>query len=400
MKTKTFLFLCVLNLLLIQRSFAQPAYDLLQKNDLAYKSELSFLRKERGIREVPDEHFFLFGMGDRTKLLYKNGVLKEIDSGKILGKWKVGSERIFPSSYAVSIQEIGGKSILIYEDRKGVWLLENKKKKQLSLSKTNLPDHHKNKYPQVLKVLHHETLINIVDGVPVPNLYVYKTGWYRDGAIMAMVLQKTKNVHLIKNWILNLKSPYDKNNGGNSEADNLGEVLFLISLVSDKNHSLVPEILNELKKHEEKGYIVGITDFTKHPVYQTIWAKLGLKLLGLPDPYILPDIVDNYANSTWWYTSAYKPSNKFPQDFIENYPYLPWAQDHFLNEKTAGIMGSANYPLSWEAVPLDWTPEKEGNQAKISEIKKLSDTYFEKRIWMPHSWHAAEMYLLLYNESK
>jgi len=46
---------------------------------------------------------------------------------------------------------------------------------------------------------------------------------------------------------------FDRNNAGETEADNPGQALFLLSLVSDKNHPLVPKILEALKRFEVKG---------------------------------------------------------------------------------------------------------------------------------------------------
>jgi hypothetical protein len=95
--------------------------------------------------------------------------------------------------------------------------------------------------------LRQELLINVTGGKPVPNLMVYTKPWYRDGAMIAMVLKQTGNLDLIKGWMLDLREPHDRNNGGETKADNLGQARFLISLASDKNHRLVPVIGRELK---------------------------------------------------------------------------------------------------------------------------------------------------------
>jgi hypothetical protein len=36
---------------------------------------------------MPDVNFFLFGMGQRTRLVYKSGVLKNAVTGKQIKKW-------------------------------------------------------------------------------------------------------------------------------------------------------------------------------------------------------------------------------------------------------------------------------------------------------------------------
>ena len=106
--------------------------------------------------------------------------------------------------------------------------------------RVRLPSFAGQQHANILRVLHQEILINIVDGRPVPNFLVYSRPWYRDSALMAMVLARTGNLGLIKDWILQLREPYDRNNAGEREADNPGEVLYLISLVSDRSHPLVP----------------------------------------------------------------------------------------------------------------------------------------------------------------
>ena len=102
----------------------------------------------------------------------------------------------------------------------------------------------------MLRVLHHEILINVINGLPMPNFLVYRKPWYRDGAMMAMVLQKTGNLEVIRDWILNLNEVFDRNNAGEIEADNPGQALFLLSLVADRKHPFVPKILETLKRVE------------------------------------------------------------------------------------------------------------------------------------------------------
>ena len=143
----------------------------------------------------------------------------------------------------------------------------------------------------------------MIDGLPVPNHFVYEKPWYRDAALMAMCLQATGNLDAIRDWVMKLDVPYDQNNAGEIEADNLGEALFLISLISNKDHPLVNKILRELPKcevHSDQGlYLKGRSDFAEHAVYQTKWAEFGLRSLGLNDPYTIPAIADSYSSLFW-----------------------------------------------------------------------------------------------------
>jgi hypothetical protein len=126
------------------------------------------------------------------------------------------------------------------------------------------------RYPQVLRVLHQELLVNVIDGKPVPNFFVYTKPWYRDGAMMAMCFKATGNLDLIRDWVLGLTEPYDRNNNGETEADNLGQALYLVSLVSDKYHPLVAKVLNEMPRFEVDSpsgkYLKGRSDFSFHTV--------------------------------------------------------------------------------------------------------------------------------------
>jgi hypothetical protein len=103
--------------------------DLLQ----AYQAALASLRREDGrVRNLPPVSFFLFGMGPRRKLIYRDGVLKDALSGEILRCWDVDAEVILPPEYAVYIQVRGGQSVRIVEDEVGVWLDEGGRRQALS----------------------------------------------------------------------------------------------------------------------------------------------------------------------------------------------------------------------------------------------------------------------------
>jgi hypothetical protein len=352
------------------------------------------LRKEHpNQREMPDLKFFLFGMGDRRKLLYRQGALKDARTGEVLKKWQVSKEVIVPPAYTVDLETANGKKVTIVEDEQGVWLTEGGKKTALARSKLNLPDFRGKTYAPLLKVLHHEVLINIVNGKPVPNFFVYQKPWYRDASLMGMVLQQGGNLHLIKDWILNIRDPFDRNNKGISEADNPGQVLYLISLVSDKSHPAVAAVLDSVQQFVKQGeqgtYIEGKSDYALHPVYQTKWLKFGLKSLGLPDPYTVPNVYDNYSPLFWWdYKQQHVEGQRFDEGSSTNYPYLVWAQDHFHGEKN-GIVTNQPYPLSWEA---------HASEANYPGLQLLDEGLVKDKLSTPHTWHAAEMFLLLHEQ--
>ena len=225
---------------------------------------------------------------------------------------------------------------------------------------------------------------------PVPNFFVYPKPWYRDGAMMALAFRETGNLGVIRDWILGLREPFDRNNGGVTEPDNLGQALFLVSLVSDKNHPLVAKVLAELPRFEREGpqgrHIIGRTDGAEHPVYQTKWLKFGLRALELPDNYAVPLVPDGYSALFWMdYREAHVAGKD--SDNRTAYPYLGWACDHFHRVKKSPI-SNRDYPLTWEQT---------ASQARYSGLAALDPVYVEKKLSAPHTWHAAEIFLHLLN---
>jgi hypothetical protein len=360
----------------------------------AYRGELAAFRKEYGgTRDLPDVHFYLFGMGQRTKFIYRDGRLLDARSGKAIREWKLKNDMIVPPDYLVSLEKADGAEVTIVEDEQAVWIEEGGQRVAMegTQSAVRLPRFDGHRYARVLRVLHQELLVNITSAGPVPNFFVYPKPWYRDGAMMAMAFHETGNLDLIRGWILGLREPFDRNNGGVTEPDNLGQALYLISLVSDKNHPLVAQVLAELprfEREEARGkYILGKSDFAEHPVYQTKWLKFGLRALALPDNYTVPLVPDGYSALFWM---DYREAHVAGKDSDDRtaYPYLGWACDHFHGVKKSPI-SNRDYPLTWE---------QNASQAAYSGLAVLDPIYVEKRLSAPHTWHAAEVFLYVMHE--
>ncbi|WP_461068670.1 hypothetical protein [Spirosoma horti] len=394
MDVKTCLFFFFLT---VSASAQKPVPPSLHANPMgeleAYRQQLALLRQEHpNHRELPNLHFFLFGMGDRLKLIYRNGRLLNALTGNIEEQWQVKQEIIVPPAYLVHLILTDGQTIQIREDEAGVWLLQPNKRPKLipgTRSRLTLPSFTTSRFGSVLRVLHQEILINILHGRPVPNFLVYQKPWYRDAALMAMVLRQTRNLPLIHDWIMAIRDPFDRNNHGITEADNPGEVLFLVSLVADKTHPVVKMALDSVKRFEKEDYIIGKSDDADHPVYQTKWLKYGLKSLNLPDPYHIPRQYDSYSSLCWWaYTHEHVVGKKFAETSSLNYPYLVWAEDHFYHEKR-GMVGTIDYPLSWE---------QQARDAHYPGLTVLDKDLIKQKIALPHTGHAAEQFLLLLDQ--
>ncbi|WP_420147005.1 hypothetical protein [Spirosoma sp.] len=365
-----------------------------------YHENLALLRREHTNQyKLPDLKFFQFGMGDRIKLIYRNGRLLNALTGSIEEQWSVRQEIIVPSEYLVHLTLADGQVIQIREDETGVWLLQRNKRPKLipgTRSRVNLPRFASKTFGPVLRVLHQEVLINVINGRPVPNFLVYYKPWYRDAATMAMVLRTTGNLPLIRDWILAIHDPFDHNN--RLETDNLGEVLLLVSLVSDKNHPVVPVVLDSARRVRKENHIVGKTDNVAHPVYQTKWLKYGLKLLGLPDAYVIPKQYDSYSSVFWLdykhdHVEATTTAEKQPDDNFANNPFFGWAEDHFYDHSSGpakrGMVGNIDYPLSWQQRDID---------AHYPGLTVLDRDLVKQKIAFPHAWHAAEMFMLLHEK--
>ena len=373
---------------------AEGAESLSQRAS-AYRAELVNFRLEYGgVRALPDAEFFLFGMGLRSKWLYQTGALMNARSGEVVRRWSVDEAVILPADYSVNLRTSDGLAVRIFEDEGGVFIDEGKRELLPgTTAPVRLPDFRAFKYPAVMRVLHQEVLVNVTTNGPVPNFFVYEKPWYRDAAMMALVFKETGNLDCIRDWVLGLREVFDRNNAGETEADNPGQVLFLISLVSDRNHPLVPKVLAAAARFETNGpdgkYLLGRSDFAAHPGYQTKWMKFGLRALGLPDPYTVPRLADGYSALFWMdYRDTYVAGKD--ADDRGHYSYLGWACDHFHGVKKSPI-SNRDYPLTWES---------QASQANYDGIKLLSPIYARNKIAAPHTWHAAEVFLYLWNLKK
>jgi len=352
-----------------------------------YRAELQKLR-DAGHPAVkrPGPAFFIFGMGPRPKFLYRKGELIEWPSGRVAHQWTVQRETIVPPSYAVWLKT-PDSTVHIFENEKGIFLEEGGTRTTLADAPVRVPNFSDQNFPYVLNVLYQEILVNIVAGKPLPNFLVYAKPWYRDAAMTAMVLRRTGNVALIRDWILSLNDPFD-HNAGVSEADNPGEVLYLVSCVSGRNHPLVAAALKAADTFKKDGYISGLTDGAEHPVYQTKWLKFGMNALRIPnDDIVVPRMPDNYASLFWWSYDDGQSGPEFSAADAQNYPYLAWARDHLTGDH-GGPVAAGDYPLSWEA---------DASEADYKGMSIISADLSAAEFAGPHTWHAAEMFLFLIN---
>jgi hypothetical protein len=337
--------------------------------------------------DLSHETFFIFGCGDRPKLICTDHGLIRWPGSETVVEFSAHKLSIDPSSYEVAIDTTADTHLVIGEDERGIWLTQDGKRTCLAGSAVALPTFENHPQRDLLRVLHHEILVNVVDGKPVPNLFVYDRPWYRDAAMVAMVLEKTGNTNLMRDWIVSLRDPFDRNNGGQEEPDNLGQVLYLISLVSDASHPIVQTVLDSAGRITTDGHLNGQTDWREHPVYQTKWLKFGLERLGLADDFVVPQVEDSYAPLFWWDKDDITlPSGKRYHDQAELFPYLAWAEAHFWGDSPPMHLAANDYPVTWES---------HASQADYGGTLMIDEGFAERKLCMPHTWHAAEMFLYL-----
>lgn len=374
------------------------AYD-----ERTYDGQLSNLQSQYKRINIQTPRFFLFGMGNREKYLYKDYKLINISNDSVVFMAKRPlHDSIMPSEYCVLIETSEGQ-IEIKEDEEGIWLNRGGVTHLLPGRNCylNLPSFDKFKYGKVLRVLHQELLFNILDSRIYPNILVYKAPFYRDAFMTVLCLEKTGNIHLIERWLSEEKNVYDMQNG-ESEVDNLGEMLYMLSFIpSDSNktlrNALMIEIDNQTIRHGSLQYIQGHTDGADNPEYQTQILKFALQKNNLNNGYtnVCNDVAGDYFDLCWFTKGCHHSRNigRWYKDLRFNYkdspfPYLQWARAHYYNNTNAAF-NSQQYPLSWE---------KRGGSAHFEGMSIISENAVKEHICYPHVWTAAEMFLKLYEE--
>ena len=368
-----------------------------------YKGQLSALRAQYKQFNTRAPRFFLFGMGNRNKFVYKDFKLTNIENDSVI--YSVPDaicDSIMPSDYCVQIKT-GNGVIDIKEDENGIWILNGNNKQLLPGKKCliNLPSFNHFKYGKILKVLHHEILFNIRDHQIYPNILVYKEPFYRDAFMASLCLEMTGNINLLHPWISKITEIYDMQNG-EEEPDNLGELLYLLSfLPSDSIQNLKNKLLHEIEnktiRKDDYLYIKGHTDGADNAEYQTQILKYALHKNGIPDNFTNTpnDDSGDYYDLCWFTKGNNHRRNllHYYKDLRFNFkdspfPYLQWARSHFYNNFNAAF-NCQDYPLSWE---------KRGGIAHFEGMKIISEKAADDHICYPHIWTAAEMFLKLYEE--
>lgn len=346
-------------------------------------------------------NFFYFGMVDRDKLLYKEGKLIDVRSKKIIREIPHKYEVIIPNEYTVLLADEDDNVTRIFENENGVFLENNGKTEVLTTGKQkfNLPRFEGKKYANILRVLNQEILFNFDGIILKPNIISYKNSnnvWYRDTMVATMVLEDTNNTHLLEPWIKTITGIYDcqrslinnDHNCGIKEADNPGELLYILGTIKNNRYDLINKIIDEVKKKAKDGLFTGIVDGEEMSFYPTSLLLLGARKNNIDLSRYLknPKVPDHYASLTWWDKDT--PKQDLPVIESRLFPYLEWASVHYKIDNYGKVnVLDEYYPLSYEA----------GLSQAIAEDQKFVSEHYSvlEGPILTHVWHAAEMYLLL-----
>lgn len=347
--------------------------------------------------------FILFGFGPkRRKFVFAGGRL--LDAFTLEPAFRLGRVRDFEIDDAARIVRLDapdGPAEAVVEDGEGVHVvLRGGGRATLTRGDpVRLPDFAGHPHAAALRKTHADVLVCCMPFGPVPNIWVYPRPWTRDAAMAAMALRETGNLHLLRDWVRGLEKPFDRNNAGDAEPDNLGEALFLVSLFPPEDgggagHPLVPAILREAEaRRRADGALAGRVDGRERAAYPTKWLKFGMRALGLDDSaWRIPCESDNYGSLFWMdFRDASPATHGFSGRDLECWPYLNWAEAHFRG---------APPPEDADA-PEFFTREARASESRCDMLRPLVDAgvvpaaHAERRLCTPHLWHAAEAFLHL-----
>lgn len=328
-----------------------------------------------------------FGMADRHKMIYKAGKLYDAKTEEVIKEFDYDEEIIIPNDYTVVLKN-NDDIYKIVENEKGIYLYDNDSVETLSEGnvKINLPTFEDYKYSEILRVLHQEILFNVDGNEPKPNIWGYTQAYYRDAMLVTKVFEETNNTDILLDWVNDIEKIYDNSRSTEiDEADNLGELLYIIGATGADREDLVNKIIKEIYRLKDNdNHISGMVDGYVQTYYPTLLALYGGQKLGIDIDLDYPTIDDGYARLTWY--SDYKVAASNSQD-SSYYPYINWGFYHYSPYGRLFILDEL-YPLTYEG-------GEDNPNYKVENECFISDFYCEKDMYIAHSWSASEMFLML-----
>ncbi len=339
--------------------------------------------------ETLTDNIYYFGLGNRRKLVFRNNELSDFKTGEVLLHLdNIDRVTVLPHLYTVRILFKNDAKIEITEDENGVFFWVKNKRYDIPGTQIQMdfPNFDSYEYPNLLKMLYQEILFAVIDGKVYPRLHEYHTRpevvWYRDSALIGYFLKEFNHIDLIADWIKTRTNVYDNIRYPVQEPDNLGNIIYLNSLLEKPNHKTVERAVKEARRIAQNGCLQGLTDSQPHNRYQTEWLQFALTAYGRADWAAefgnCPDNGRTYHQLLWF---TQKPQNNTPAQPVtlsrleyityahvvyhlsllptfditaplqEYYPYIQVDKAHFdmLNTNTYQLpnVTSQIYPLSW-----------------------------------------------------
>jgi hypothetical protein len=337
--------------------------------------------------------FYIFGMGTRQKFIVRksddiNWEIYDYNNDEVI-LTKIKNLTIDPQNYEVS-GVLNSKTFRMFENEIGIFYEVNEDLYVLDNNVlVNIPDFSHTKYPRTLAILFGEVMTQLTPTEMSPNFIAYPKTWYRDATSIALVLKYSNNINFLEEISESFLTPYDQQNSM-LELDNLGQLLFLMSLLEKPNQELINQILIEVEENLIEGsYLKGFTDFDYRPIYQTKWLKFGMNSLNLNTDHInIPNkYVDSYAPIMWLDRSDSFPLEK--ANFDRRWPYIYYANLNYFKVDFDYNDINLHYPISEEIA---------ASHAQFDKLGILRNDYVSKKMVAPHAWSAAELFLLLMND--
>ena len=298
-----------------------------------YESSKIYIDREA---EITTNYTVIFGMGRRNKFMIKKET-PYLGGAKIYKFWPGSTYKqeicrnltlleYDSVNYTAKLKNENTKEIVyLIENENGIYLKCGDKNTPLDETQhINIPTFEEYEYPELMRAYFGEMMVNITQKGVVFSVLNGGNYWYRHTAMVAMALEKTGNLSQILPMINSITPAtiYDYARNGNTakdsvkHIDNLGEVLYLMSLLDAPKQDVVDAVLAEAKKYEKnnpnvtgKKYIEALTDGYAYPSYQTKWLKFGMDSLGLDSSaYDVTGLTDWLTSTAWFYDRSTRSS--------------------------------------------------------------------------------------------
>jgi hypothetical protein len=208
-----------------------------------YLEQLTNLRANRPVVILPTKKYFLFGMNTRKRIVYENGTLTDLGTGQKIKSWFVKKDTILAEQYAVELETVDGRKVRIEENEKEIFYDDSRFKISLSESPVYFPSFNNKKFEFVLKVIYQEILLNINQDKIYADFLAKSPASYKDIALLAMVLEKTRNSAMLSPYLKLLKLP----DLSKLDPQEIGALLYLFSLKGSANQLEVGQLISHTK---------------------------------------------------------------------------------------------------------------------------------------------------------